>query len=206
MKVKTLIYVILLLFIATYLCEANNLDLNFQRTDESKSLYCKYQKEGYIKNYGIKLNALYNNTTNISEKGEVDIEGTKEVKENLDIQVGYNYFKQDFVRNRMRVNARLLGMVNPDITVRQGFVISGIRHAENKILCLTGIGSQLSLAGQRIRLSYDIMTDFDKTNDKYVKLEITRQMSSMLALGYSVDKRWEETERIIEKLFIQVRW
>ncbi|MCK5603897.1 hypothetical protein KAR91_18565 [Candidatus Pacearchaeota archaeon] len=207
MKVKELIPIVSLLFLFTHCdCWGASLDLNTEKNDETKIIYCKYKQVKTIKEYYLQLIALYNDSTESIEKGEIDIQGTKNVKERLDVQGGYNYFRQGFTRNRLRINASLLGMSKPEIKVKQGFVVSSVRHGGNKLLCLTGINTQFPLAGQEVKLSYEIMTDFNETNDKYVKLEITRQMSPGLFLGYSIDKRWEEILRTTEKAFIRVKF
>jgi len=184
-----------------------SLDINAETTDDSKTVYCKYLNEGVIfDDYDLKLKAAYNNSTISVEKGEIDLECTKEIKERFDVQAGHNYFKQDFVRNRFRINANLLGMAKPEIKVKQGMVVSGIRYQSVKLLCLTGISSRFDLIGQEIALSYEIMTDFNKTDDKYVNLEIVHQMSSKVALGYSIDRRWEDRIRTTNKVFLRVEF
>jgi|LGVF01.2.fsa_nt_gb hypothetical protein len=207
MKVKDVIFGVAIIYLYVHCeCLGMALDVNHERTDELKTTYCKYQSEGSISDYKLKINGLYNNSTITIEKGELDLEGTKKIKQRLDLQLGYNYFRQGFTRNRYRANASLLGMIKPEIKIKQGFVVSEIRRIETKVLCFTGINIQFDLMGQGIALSYEIMTDFDEIDDKYVKLEITRQMSSKLALGYSIDKRWEEKKRTIKKVFLRLIW
>lgn len=208
MKVKHIICIVAILFIYTYgESWGMSLDINAETTDDSKTVYCKYLNEGVIfEDYKLKLSALYNNSTVSIEKGEIDLECTKEIKERFDVQAGHNYFRQDFIRNRFRVNANLLGMAKPEIKVKQGFVVSGIRNHYTKLLCLTGISSRFNLIGQEITLSYTIMTDFNKIDDKYVNFETTRQMSSKVALGYSIDRRWEDRIRTTNKVFLRVEF